>query len=285
MTSPLRLLVIDAYTDAGRASLKAADCRFAGALYEHTLHRLDPMLQVDVINASSPYPALPDGAAVTDYHGVIWTGSNLTAHQDTESVRGQIALCRAHLAAGVPGFGSCWAAQLAVVATGGTVAANPRGREFGVCRKIALSSAGRAHPMYLGKPTVFDGYTSHEDEITHVGSNTIVLCGNAFSRVQAVHVTTHQSWFWAVQYHPEYEPIDVARLGIVRRDQLIRQGDFADVADNADYARALEALQADPTRRNIAFRLGIEDDLLDFTSRTIEVRNWLSALRNSAQAT
>ena len=181
-----RLLVIDAYTDAGRESLSRGQCNHAGLLYRRMLHRLDPTLQLDVITASAPRPELPAGATLTDYDGVIWTGSNLTAHKATPEVLGQTALLRDHMAAGVPGFGSCWAVQLAVVAAGGTVAANPKGREFGVSRKITLTEAGRTHPLFAGKPQVFDGYTSHEDEVTELPAGATLLAGNAFSRVQAL---------------------------------------------------------------------------------------------------
>ena len=183
-----RLLVIDAYSDAGRESLAAAGCTHAGVLYERMLFRLDSTLELDLIVASKASPELPEGASLSDYDGVVWTGSNLSAHKDTPAVRGQAALVRAHLEAGVPGFGSCWAAQLSVVAAGGAVAPNPKGREFGVARKIALTEAGRAHPLYVGKSRVFDGFTSHEDEITQLPPGASVLAGNAFTRVQAVHV-------------------------------------------------------------------------------------------------
>lgn len=53
---------------------------------------------------------------------------------------------------GLPQFGSCWAAQIAVYAAGGKVAANPKGREMGIARKIYLTDAGRIHPLMEGKP-------------------------------------------------------------------------------------------------------------------------------------
>ncbi len=37
--------------------------------------------------------------------------------------------------------------QIAVAAAGGVCARNPRGREMGIARKIALTPEGRAHPM------------------------------------------------------------------------------------------------------------------------------------------
>ena len=57
---------------------------------------------------------------------------------------------------------------MAVVAAGGTVRANPRGREMGIARKIALTPEGRGHPLYAGKGSVFDAFISHVDEITHL---------------------------------------------------------------------------------------------------------------------
>ena len=68
----------------------------------------------------------------------------------------QIDLTRRAYRAQVPSFGSCWAAQIAVVAAGGQVQPNPNGREMGIARKIELTPAGRAHPMYEGKASVFD---------------------------------------------------------------------------------------------------------------------------------
>lgn len=87
---------------------------------------------------------------------------------------------------GLPQYGSCWAAQIAVMAANGHCGKNPRGREMGIARKIALSPEGRAHPMFEGKPTVFDAFTSHNDEITHISPGGLHLAGSDFTSVQAV---------------------------------------------------------------------------------------------------
>ncbi|MCA9687585.1 MAG: GMP synthase, partial [Myxococcales bacterium] len=81
----------------------------------------------------------------------MWTGSSLTAYHDVPEVRCQIELARRVLDVGVPAFGSCWAAQIAAIAGGGRVDANPLGREAGVARKIRLSPEGVAHPLFAGK--------------------------------------------------------------------------------------------------------------------------------------
>jgi len=272
----LRLLVLDAYDTAGRAALQGAGASLAGELYRRLLHELAPDARIDVAAHGASGFAPP--AALDCYDGIAWTGSNLTVHRDTPAVRQQLDFARAAFAAGVPSFGSCWAVHIAVTATGGRCAANPRGREFGVARKIFLTDAGRAHPMFAGKPLAFDALASHEDEVVAVGPTTTVLAGNDFSAVQAVEVRHGRGVFWAVQYHPEYELLDVAQLGVLRAPQLIEQGFFAGPDDARTFLRELEELHADPARRDLAYRLAVGGDILDPRVRTREVRNWLDHL-------
>ena len=214
----LRFLVCDAYPREGRAGLQEAGATLAGMLYERMLRRLEPDAHIDVIHPADAEVALPSGRALNSYDGIAWTGSSLTIHQDDDPrVRRQVELARAAYASDIPSFGSCWAAQLAVVAAGGRCAASPKGREFGISRRIALTAAGRAHPMYRGKPAVFDAFTSHADEVVVLPAAGELLASNAFSRVQAVAVAARGA-FWAVQYHPEYDLHEVARLCVFRMD-------------------------------------------------------------------
>lgn len=274
-----RILVLDAYAPEGRAALRGAGGSEAGRLYERMLHALDPDVAVGLAYPADPDPKLPEGAALRDYDGVAWTGSSLTIHVEGDPrVRRQIAFARAVYEAGVPSFGSCWAAQLAVVAAGGRCAANPRGREFGVARRIALTDAGRAHPVYRDKPPVFDAWTSHADHVVELGGDAALLASNDWSRVQAVSVERARGRFWALQYHPEYDAREVAALCRLRQGELIAQGRFADEAAAADYVARLDALHADPADAALAASLGVAPELLDFAARTVEVRNWLASL-------
>jgi GMP synthase (glutamine-hydrolysing) len=193
-------------------------------------------------------------------------------------VRRQLELVRASLDAGLPSFGSCFAAQLLAVAEGGSVRLNPKGREFGIARKIELSVAGREHPLFAGKAPVFDAYTSHEDEVETLPPGAQVLASNEWSRVQALAVRRGRGEFWAVQYHPEYDLRELARLARVRGPDLVAQGTFRDAAAVQSWAQELEALAADPARRDIAWRLAIDRDVLDPALRRAEVRNWLEQL-------
>ena len=272
----LRILILDAYTESGRAALQAAGASDAGALYRRLLAKLEPTAELDVAAFKATGFDLP--AAIDQYDGIVWTGSNLTVHRDNASVRSQLELVRRAFDAGVPSFGSCWAVHIAVTATGGRCEANPRGREFGVARRIILEGRGRAHPMFAEKPAVFDGYASHEDHVVQLGPAAELLASNAFSPVQAVVVSSGRGVFWAVQYHPEYAPNDIADLGALRAAQLIEQGFFRGPEDAASYMEELRALGRDEEVQRACFRLGVGRDLLEMETRTREVKNWLERL-------
>jgi GMP synthase (glutamine-hydrolysing) len=272
----LRLLVLDAYDDAGRRALQGAGATLAGELYRRMLSQLEPGAHIDVANHGEHGFDLP--ADLASYDGITWTGSNLTIHRETPGVRRQLELARTAFAAGIPSFGSCWAVHIAVTAAGGRCEANPRGREFGLARKIVLNQAGSAHPMFAGKPVAFDALTSHEDHVAEIGSTTTILAGNSFSRVQAVHVEHGRGTFWAVQYHPEYDLIDVAQLGILRAPQLISQGFFRDAGEADDYLRQLKQLHADRSRKDLLYRLAVGHEILDESIRRCEPRNWLERM-------
>ncbi len=278
MSGDPRFLVVDGYTREARDGLAAGGASIAADLYAAMLRRFVPNAPVDRVFPSDPRSSLPEGAALEAYDGIAWTGCSLTIFDDNRRVKRQIEFCRAAFDAGVPSFGSCWALQIAVVAAGGLCRANPRGREMGIARKVHLTPAGRAHPMYAGKTGVFDAFISHVDEVTHLPSTAVLLASNQFTHVQAASVTHGNGTFWALQYHPEYDLHEMARLIYCRRSKLAELGFFRDEAQALAYVDQLEALHADPSRYDIAWALGIDDDIVRPEVRQCEVGNWIYRL-------
>jgi GMP synthase (glutamine-hydrolysing) len=80
--------------------------------------------------------------------------------------------------------------------------------------------------MYEGKPSVFDAFTSHEDEVTHIPAASVILAGNQFTRIQAASVVHNGGTCWGVQYHPEYDIHELARLTFCRTEKLTKLGLF-----------------------------------------------------------
>jgi GMP synthase (glutamine-hydrolysing) len=279
MSNPVRFLVIDGYTKQARDELVEGGASMAADLYVRMLADCLPGAHSDVLFASDPGAELPKGVGLEQYDGIAWTGCSLTIfNKEDPRVHGQIEIARSAYQHGIPSFGSCWGVQMAVVAAGGLVQAHPRGREMGFARKIELTPEGRAHPMYEGKPSVFDAFISHEDEVTHLPAGSVHLAGNAFTRVQAAAVTHRKGTFWGLQYHPEYDLHELARLTFCRIEKLVRGGFFRDRAAALAYVDQLEALHADPDRRDLAWLLGVDEDVMDESVRRAEVRNWIERL-------
>ena len=275
MANDIRFLVIDGYAKDSRDELAASGCSVAGELYARLFAKHMPGARVDILYPADPGAGLPKGTSLEDYDGVGWTGCNLTAYEKEPRVTAQIELAHKIFEIGTPSFGSCWAAQIAVAAAGGVVRASPYGREMGIARKIRLTQEGRGHPMYAGKASVFDAFISHVDEVTHLPPGSEVLAGNRFSAVQAVSVNYKRGTFWAPQYHIEYDLHEMARLIVCRKDKLLKLGFFRD-GDQCDaYVAQLEALYQDPGRFDIAWALGIDDDVLREDVREREMANWM----------
>lgn len=274
---PLRFLVVEGNPATSRDAVTAAGGTVASTIYRDMLLALAPAgSTAEIVMAADPgAESLPSGLDWGAIDAVALTGSSLNIYDRTPEVVRQIDLSKRVYETGLPYFGSCWALQVATVAAGGEVKANPRGREVGLARKMALTEAGRGHPLYRGRAPVFDAVAIHTDEVTRPAPGTTVLSGNAVSAIQAAEIRHGNGVFWGVQYHPEFDLREIARLITRYGDGLIRDGLFADRAALDRFTVEAEALAADPTRRDLAWRLGVDADVLDPAVRLTEVRNWI----------
>ena len=276
----MKLLIVDGYPESARNDLKCAGASQGWQLFERMVKQRASEADVAII-----YPAdeesLPEAHKLKEYHGILWTGCNLCLHDDTDKrVHRQVELARRAFQAGVPQFGSCWAIQIAAVAAGGKVAANPRGREMGIARKIGLTDEGKRHPMYEGKSAVFDAFICHLDEVTELPESATLLACNSFTHVQGLEVRHLNGTFWGVQYHPEYNVKEMAMLANARKPALIKEGFFLDDEAASAYVARLEALYAEPQRKDLSWGMSIDEDVLDDDIRQRELINWLRYISN-----
>ncbi len=271
---PPRLLVCEGNTAELRAKQVAAGGQIMSDGYADLLRELLPGAVVDVCYPADPGTNLPIGG-LEGYDGVAITGSALNVYDGGPEITGQIELAREVLKAKTPLFGSCWGLQVVTVAAGGTVRPNPKGREIGIGRRIALTQAGRTHPMYRGKGSVFNAVTVHLDEVEILAPGTTVLAANAQSDVQAAEIVVDGAVAWGTQYHPEFSLGDMA--AIVRRygSRLMREGFFADAAARDHYVADLETLDRNPDDKPLAWRYGMDETVLDRRVRSTEIANWI----------
>ena len=272
-----RFLIIDGYPKVSRDQFDDFGVSLAGKLYAELLLRHMPDAEYDILYTSDEGIYPPEADELKEkYDAIIWPGCNLTVyHDDDERVQKMTKLAKNGFSTGVPQFGSCWAAQLAVYVAGGEVAPNPKGREMGVARKVTLNEAGKNHPMYEGKPHVFDGFISHDDMITKMPEGGISLSSNEFTPVQSVEVKHEKGVFWAPQYHPEYNLHEIARLILAREERLMRENYFNSKEDMLKYSADLDEIYKDETRKDLRWKYAIDDDLLSADIRECEFANWI----------
>ena len=274
-----RLLVIDGYPKKIRDKLVEDGATVAADLFVQTLTSCRADVHCDVVFAADPGVQLPTGTNLESYDGAVWTGSAISVNDsDNPTVQQQIEFTRAVFDADVPGFGSCFAIQIATVAAGGTVVRNPKGREFGIGRGLRLTEAGRTHPVFAGRTDPFEAAMIHEDMVESLPPGGSVLVENDMCPVQGATFPTGRSTFTGVQYHPEFH---IAELGAIlwrQRKALIREGFYPDADAVRLVADDMITLGHDRSRDDLRHRIGVHDDVLEDSIRLNEVRNWVNAL-------
>lgn len=275
----LRILVVDGNTPQLNDAHAALGGTRTADHYISVLKSLNPDVECDSVHpADTSGGSLPLTGELAAYDGIAWTGSALNVYNDEPEVTRQVDLAHAAFASGTPIFGSCWGLQVATVAAGGEVRANPLGREIGFARRIRLLGEGGSHPLLAGKDPVFDAICVHLDEVSVEPPGMTVLAGNDVSRIQAAEIRHDNSVCWAVQYHPEYDFNEIATVILRYRDRMLSDGFFPDMPALERFTEDLKALQADPDRKDLGWLYGLNGMVLNAAARNRELGNWLDQL-------
>ena len=213
---------------------------------------------------------LPKGTNLDDFDSVAWTGSLLNIYNENKSITKQIDLAKELLDRKNKIFASCWGLQVLVTAAGGKVRKNPKGLEAILAKNITLNEHGINNPIYKNKNKIFDAFCWHYDEAEILPNNSQVLASNNKSKYQAISFKRNNSSVFAVQYHPEFNPIWMAGLMSQRKDILI---------ENKIYENSFDF----DTEKNIFenhFNLNVEEinayeDVIDEKKHSLEISNWL----------
>ncbi len=278
MTDRLRFLVAESEPPEAREARRASVGRSSGETYLAMLDGLAPGAVCHRVKPADAGAELPNGEALAGYDAVFLTGSPLHLYEVTPETARQVAFMREVFASGTPAFGSCAGLQVATVAAGGRVRPSARGREAGFARRITPTEEGRAHPLLAGRPAVYDAPAIHSDEVEALPGGARLLASNRVTRVQAAEIRSGAGVFWGVQYHPEISLFEVAAALRRQADDLIGDGLASTPADVETHAVLIESLHGDPRRRDLAWRLGLDEEVTDRRRRLAEPRNFIEAL-------
>ena len=274
---PLRILVVASETKDQRAERRRYADTASHESYAIALKVLRDDLQ---INSTS----CVDGGSQMSlrdlgrFDGIVFPGSPIQMHHDSDETRRAASFMRLVFDAGTPSFGSCAGLQIAAVAAGGTTGPRQPGIEAALARNIMITDDGRAHPMLAGRPPVWTAPAMHSSVVTALPPLARVLARNADTPVEAAEIRHGNGVFWGVQYHPEISLAEVAASLRRQAPDLVDEGLAASIKAVEDHADKLQALSDDPSRRDLAWQLGVDDQVTDTANRMREIGNFLAAL-------
>lgn len=274
----LTILIVEGNTREAREMTVASNALTQSDLYHKILHSLKPDIHCDIAFPADENAPLPKGMELEKYDGIIWTGSSLNIYKHNMAISRQIDFMKNCFAQKVKIFGSCWGLQVAVVATGGEVAKNSKGREIGIARNIQPTASGRLHPLYNNKNHPFDAVAIHLDHVVRLPDGATVLSGNDMSRIQALEIRRGKAVFWGVQYHPEFDLDYVASLFTKYKTLMIDEGFCADEKAVDKLSSDFRTAQNEAGQTEIRTRHRIGPDVLDPCIRLREIDNWLNFL-------
>jgi GMP synthase (glutamine-hydrolysing) len=101
-----------------------------------------------------------------------------------------------------------------------------------------------------------------------------VLAANSVSDIQAAEIRHDGGTLWGVQYHPEFSLEELAIILERRMEILVAEGFCDTLEDAAAYVADLVALHAEH-RPDLAWRHGLDLEVLDPVRRTREIRNFI----------
>ncbi len=270
-----KIIIFNCYPEKSRKIFDASNVGHPHDLFIDFFSRHIPDTKIDVHFIADTDQPLPTDDELIHCNGCVWTGSDLTIYQLVPRVERQIKLAKKLYNLGVNSFGSCWGIQMAVVAAGGKVAKNPKGREWGIAKDIIVTKAGEKSKLLKGKPKVFDGFIMHFDEVVNLPENTQILAGNEHTKIQAIEVHSGKASFWGTQYHPEYNLFEMARLIKARAQALVEEGFFENSDQVLEYTDKMNKLHKNPDSQKLKTQLNIDDSVVDPRIKEQELRNWL----------
>jgi GMP synthase (glutamine-hydrolysing) len=276
----IKLLIIEGNTDAMNQEIRAQGGRVYSEVYATVLKAIEPKIETVILHINkSDVAEVLVGTGLSSFDGIVWTGSILNIDDANPEVAIQVELFRKLFDAGIPIFGSCWGMQVMAAALGGKVRRNPLGREIGVARNVRLTDAGLSHPMFAGKPGIYDSIATHVDEVECLPEGVALLAANSACSVQACAIDQGGRSFWGVQYHPEFDLETLAFCIRRNADALIREG-FFETQDELNAATSsLQKIHAEPgaylARRSV---YGLTDTVIEESMRRLEIANWVQTI-------
>ena len=173
---------------------------------------------------------------VSDFSGIIVTGSPAMVTEDLPWIRDSKHFLLAAMDKSIPVLGICFGHQLLAHALGGVVDWHPQGREIGT-PVIQLDGSAERDPLFHSFPSEISVHVTHMQSVITLPPDAQILGCNDF---EPHHAVRFGEKVWGVQFHPEFDE-DIIKGYIRERLDVIKEEGLDAEALLAGVSPALEA--------------------------------------------
>jgi len=260
----LHILIVEGNTKEENVNFNAAGCVPQSQNFKKHLQKIEPNIEIDIVEPIDDNSISKIISSLKKYNGIVLTGSTLRLNEDIKEVKKHIEFAKICFKNEKKIFGACWGLQVTVMAAGGKCRVAPKGPHIGIAHDIELTEEGKKHKIYSSKPKKFTTPAFNYDEVEVPPKNSILLASDKINKFQGLHFNIGKSEIWGLQYHPEIPYDYMIKLIKHRSKGMLEKNVFKNQNEINQHIDLIEKAKLD-----------LSDDM-----RTLELKNWLSYLKN-----
>ena len=226
--------------------------------------KIEPSSKLEIINPGNDDETTNALKNISQYNGIVFTGGAMRLNDMTDLIKKHISFASKCFAKKKKILAICWGLQICSTAAGGKVNPGKNGAHIGIASNIIINNDGQKSFIYKDKKKIFTSPAFNFDEVSELPKNAVLLSSDEVNNVMGVSFNADNSEIIGLQYHPDYEYSQMLKLIAGRKDRLFKNKDFL---NEEEYENHISYIKS-------------ENELLNFTDRTCEVRNWLNYIKN-----
>jgi GMP synthase (glutamine-hydrolysing) len=262
--SDLNILIVEGnIREDSEFFIKAAGASAADNL-KNLILKIEPSAITEIINPGHDDETTNALKNMSKYNGIVFTGGAMRINDMTDVIKKHINFASNCFNQKKKILAICWGLQVCSVAAGGKVNPGKKGAHIGIASDVIINNEGEKHFIYKDKKKIFTSPAFNFDEVSELPKNTTLLSSDKVNNVMGVSFNAESSEIIGLQYHPDYEYLQMLNLIDGRKERLFINKNF---------------LNEEEYQSHIAY-IKSENELLNFSDRTCEVRNWLNYISN-----
>jgi len=262
--SDLNILIVEGNNrEDSQFFIKVAGASAADNL-KNLILKIEPSSNIQIINPAHDNDTADALKHMNKYDGIVFTGGAMRLNDMTDVIKKHINFASSCFTQKKKILAICWGLQVCSTAAGGKVNPGKNGAHIGIASDVIINNDGQKHFIYKNKQKIFTSPAFNFDEVSELPKNAVLLSSDNVNNVMGVSFYAGNSEIIGLQYHPDYEYSQMLKLIAGRKERLFKNKNFLNDEEYENHISYIES----------------ENELLNFSDRTCEVRNWLNYIKN-----